>query len=258
MDQNSNLPDWAVNILQLRKRIGLSQTAFGSMLHYSAMAVSRWETGKVEPSGRCYIQLGNLAGDPEGWIFWSRAGLKRSDLGYISPGNVSTVQKKAWPEFEIIRAGSSVYRKKRKGATKAKLVAIPMLEVHAGAIGEGGSQFTDFASAEVEEMIAAPAKWCPNPSQTHCLRVNGTSMSPVINNGDIVAVDSSQTKPKKLNGKIVLAWHRESGLSLARLIVADGVQLLESENREYLPISVEKDRKWQIIGKVLWWIRQAP
>ena len=90
---------------------------------------------------------------------------------------------------------------------------------------EGGGQFTDFASAAAEEMIAAPAMWCPNPAETNCMRVKGTSMSPLINDGDIVAVDGSQTNPKKLNGKIVVGWHRMRGLSLARLIVAEGVQL---------------------------------
>ena len=176
----------------------------------------------------------------------------------MSPGDSSAVQTKAWHDFEIVRAGSGVKRKRRNGAAKAKLVAVPLLEVHAGTIGQGGSQFTDFASADSEEMIAAPATWCPNPSQTNCLRVKGTSMSPLINDGDVVAVDGSQTNPDKLNGKIVVGWHREQGLSLARLIVAEGVQLLESEDREYMPVPMERDRKWQIVGKVLWWIRQGP
>jgi SOS-response transcriptional repressor LexA/DNA-binding XRE family transcriptional regulator len=256
--ENPNTPDWAVSILNLRKRLGLSQSAFGSILHYSAMAVSRWETGKLEPSARCYIELGNLAGDPEGWSFWTRAGLKRSDLGHMSPGDPSVMQKRSWPDFEIVHAGSGIKRKKRKGAAKAKLVLVPLLEVQAGTLGQGGSQFTDFASATSEEMIAAPANWCPNPGETNCMRVKGTSMSPLINDGDVVAVDGSQTDPKKLNGKIVVGWHRLRGLSLARLIVAEGVQLLESEDREYMPVPVERDRKWQIIGRVLWWIRQGP
>jgi hypothetical protein len=228
------------------------------MMHYSAMAVSRWETGKLEPSARCYIQLGNLAGDPDGWSFWTRAGLKRSDLGHLSPGDPSIVQKKSWPDFEIVRAGSGAKRKKSKGATKARLVAVPLLEVHAGTIGQGGGQFSDFASATAVEMIATPAKWCPNPDQTNCLRVKGNSMSPLIEDGDVVAVDGSQTDTKQLNGKIVVAWHREKGLSLARLILVDGVQLLESENRDRMRVTMEKDRKWQIVGRVIWWIRQGP
>ncbi len=83
-------------------------------------------------------------------------------------------------------------------------------------------------------------------------------MSPLINDGDIVAVDGSQTNPEELNRKIVVAWHRQDGLFLARFIAADGVHLLESENPDYSPITVEKDKKWQIVGKVLWWIRKGP
>src|SRR3984957_7098617 len=121
MAQNTPPPDWAANILNLRKRLGLSQSAFGSLLHYSAMAVSRWETGKLEPSARCYIQLGNLAGDPEGWTFWTRAGLKRSDLAQMAHGEGLTEGKKSWPDFEIVHAGSGIRKRKSKESKKPKL-----------------------------------------------------------------------------------------------------------------------------------------
>lgn len=56
-------------------------------------------------------------------------------------------------------------------------------------------------------------------------------MSPLILDGDIVVVYSSPHDVKSLDGKIVVAWHRKSGLSLSRFLVMRGVQLLESENR---------------------------
>jgi phage repressor protein C with HTH and peptisase S24 domain len=174
------------------------------------------------------------------------------------PGPRTIARMSTSADFEIVHAGSGVKRKRPKGAPKLQMVAVPLLDVHAGTIGQTGGQFADFDTAMAEEMIAAPAFWCPNPVQTNCLRVQGTSMSPLINDGDIVAVDGSQTNPDDLNRKIVVAWHRESGLSLARFIAADGVHLLESENRDYSPVTVEKDRKWQIVGKVLWWIRKGP
>jgi SOS-response transcriptional repressor LexA len=254
----SNVPVWSSAIFSLRQRLSLSQSEFGSRLHYSAMAVSRWETGKQEPTSRCFIQLGNLAGQPECWLFWARAGLKSSDLRQMFPVTQPLAQKSTSVDFEIVRAGSGVRRKRPKGAAKLQMVAVPLLDMHAGTIGQAGGQFADFDSASAEQMIAAPAFWCPNPAQTNCLRVQGTSMSPLINDGDIVAVDGSQTNPETLNRKIVVAWHRENGLSLARFIAADGVHLLESENRDYSPVTVEKDRKWQIVGKVLWWIRKGP
>jgi SOS-response transcriptional repressor LexA len=83
-------------------------------------------------------------------------------------------------------------------------------------------------------------------------------MSPAISDGDVVAVDYSQTDPGTLSGTVVVAWHREHGLSLSRFLVVDGVQLLESENRDYQPIVLGNDRNWRIIGGVLWWIRKAP
>lgn len=258
MLQDPKAPDWASAILSLRKLLGFSQTELGSRLHYSAMAVSRWETGKHEPTSQCYIQLGNLAGQPDCWFFWGRAGLKTSDLKHIFPEPPQNPRPGSSRDFDIVRAGSGRKIKRSKGSPKLKIFAIPLLDVHAGALGEPGSSVTNFENAPTEGMMAAPALWCQNPAETNCLRVKGTSMSPLINDGDVVAVDGSITNPDDLNGKIVVAWHRNSGLSLARFIVADGVHLLESENRSYMPVRVEKDRNWRIVGKVLWWIRKAP
>jgi SOS-response transcriptional repressor LexA len=253
--RKANLPEWARRIVKLRQSLGLSQAALGVRLHYSPMAVSRWERGAKEPPAQVWIQLGNLVGDPECWAFWSRAGLRSADISRMVPQGRGVLDKAQHPEFEIVVAGSG---KKTKPSTKIKLVAIPVLAVHAGTRGEAGDQQADLDRVPAEAMIAAPEMWCPNPEDTRCLRVKGSSMSPSINEGDILAVDTSQNDPSNLNGKIVVAWHREHGLSLARFRKIDGTQILESESREYEPVTFGKDRNWRIIGKVLWWIRQAP
>jgi len=250
MPKQENLPDWATAILSLRKRLGLSQTELGSRLHYSAMAVSRWETGKQEPTSQCYIQLGNLAGEPECWRFWGRAGLNRSELQHMFPGPKATARLSASRDFDTVRAGSGAASGLHY-LPEPQMVAIPLLGLQAGALGEPGSSQNHFQDASAEEMIAAPALWCMRPQDTVCLRVKGTSMSPLIDDGDIVAVDESITNPEQLNGKVVVAWHRKSGLALARFIATDGVHLLQSENRGYMPVRIEKDRRWRIVGKVL-------
>jgi SOS-response transcriptional repressor LexA len=253
--QKANVPEWARRIAMLRQRLGLSQAALGARLHYSPMAVSRWERGASEPPAQCWIQLGNLAGDSECWTFWSRAGLRSADISRTLPEGRAVPGQAQHPEFEIVVAGSG---KKASLSTKMKLVAVPVLLVHAGTRGEAGDQQTDLDRVPAEAIIAAPEMWCPNPADTSCLRVKGSSMSPSINDGDIVAVDSSQIDPSKLSGKIVVAWHRDHGLSLARFRRIDAMQVLESENQDYEPVIFGKDRNWRIIGKVLWWIRQAP
>jgi phage repressor protein C with HTH and peptisase S24 domain len=174
------------------------------------------------------------------------------------PGARVMARMTKFTDLEIVQAGSGMKRKRPKGAPRVQLVAVPLLDVQAGTLGQEGGPFADFETAAADDVIAAPAFWCPNPEQTNCLRVKGTSMSPLINDGDVVAVDSSQTNPEELNQKIVVAWHRQNGLSLARFISADGVHLLESQNREHGPVTVDRDRNWQIVGRVLWWVRKGP
>jgi hypothetical protein len=60
-------------------------------------------------------------------------------------------------DFEIVRAGSGLKRKRPKGTPKHQLVAVPLLGIHAGTIGQAGGQFADLDTALAEEMIAAPA-----------------------------------------------------------------------------------------------------
>ncbi len=249
-------PEWARKILKLRHSMGMTQSAFASRLHYSAMALSRWERGTHEPPAQAYIQIGNLVGEPESSWFWQRAGFKSSDVSKVMPEGRSILHKSSFPDFEIVAAGS--HKKHSNAIRKARLVAIPVLAAHAATHGGKGDQVLDLDDVPVHEMIAAPAVWCPHPAETTCLRVRGDSMSPVIHDADVVAVDRSVTDPNELSGKIVVTWHRESGLILSRFLLVNGTQLLESENREYEAVKLGKNRNWRIIGKVLWWIRQAP
>jgi len=73
-------PDWAEKILILRNRLRFSQGDLASRLNVSAMAVSRWERAINEPPAEAYIELGKMAGDPDCWFFWQRAGLSKADL----------------------------------------------------------------------------------------------------------------------------------------------------------------------------------
>jgi phage repressor protein C with HTH and peptisase S24 domain len=250
ISKNSTVPEWAKRIERFRASLYMSQSHFAEELQYSAMAVSRWERGIQEPPGEVYIKLGKLATGPDRWFFWERAGLRKTDVQNESPrlrGALSNV--------EVVLAGSGA---KKDIAQKTQLVAIPLLQVHAGSHGEEGDHVVDISQCPREEVIAAPLAWCPNPDSMSCLRVKGKSMIPLIYDGDILAVDSSQTKHSDLDNKIVVASHKKKGLSVSRFRHIDGVELLESDNRDYQSVTFSTDRNWQIVGKVLWLIRQTP
>jgi len=246
-------PEWAAMISRLRNRMALNQTAFGHEVHSSAMGVSRWERGAQEPPSHSYIELGNLAGDPECWFFWGRAGLRSEDLMRVLPKLRDRFPQPKLHNFQIVHAGTA-----RLKPGKSELVAIPLLKLVAATNGEKGDNIPILHEAPIESMIAAPREWCPNPTSTYSLRVRGNSMMPLIYNNYILVVDSSQINRGKLDGKIVIAWHKDIGLTVSRFRRYDHTEVLHAENREYGSITLDRKNKWKIIAKVLWWIGRAP
>jgi SOS-response transcriptional repressor LexA len=251
--KSSNLPKWATMIASLRLRLKLTQTDFGRTLQTSAMAVSRWERGEQAPPAQIFIELGNMAGDPDCWFFWARTGLTTEDLIRVIPKLQTRIRDPRLQHFQIVHAGSS-----RKKSMNSQIVAIPLLKIVAGTPNEKGDAVPVLHDAPVEGMIAIPKDWCPNPYTTVCLSVRGDSMNPLIYDGNLLAVDSSQTDRASLNGKIVIAWNEDAGLTVSRLRRYDHTEVLDPENREYEAVSMDRKAKWKILGKVLWWVGKAP
>jgi phage repressor protein C with HTH and peptisase S24 domain len=240
--------EWAKRILALRRRLQVSQSELGKQMNASAMAVSRWERGVQEPPANIYIQLGNLTGDPECWYFWGRAGLHSEDLMRVLPAVRSRLRKDRMPSLQLVQAGAH-----RTPKRPEKLVAIPVLPVVAAAHGGKGDSVDALGQAHPDSMLAAPSDWCPNPSHTSCLRVRGRSMMPLIHDGYIIVIDTSQTNRLKLCGHIVVAAHKEQGLIVSRLQRYDHTEVLVPENREYDSTAISANG-WRIVAKILWWI----
>ena len=81
--------------------------------------------------------------------------------------------------------------------------------------------------------MGGASEWCPNPASTISLRVKGNSMSPLIFDGYLIAVDTSETAHEKMLGQIVVAWIRdEKRLLVSRLIRFDHTDALISDRRE--------------------------
>jgi phage repressor protein C with HTH and peptisase S24 domain len=147
--------------------------------------------------------------------------------------------------------------RKERPSENTAFVAIPLLPVSAATPGQGGDKVSDLDQLKPEAMLAAPAEWCPNPASTISLRVRGNSMSPLILDGYIIAIDTSSDAVEELVGQIVVASNIEQGLLVSRLIRFDRTDVLVSDHREFDSVCLIGPSGWRIIGKVLWWTGRA-
>jgi transcriptional regulator with XRE-family HTH domain len=246
----SSVREWSRKILAFRKARKLTQDALAKRLNTSAMNVYRWERGQAEPAADAYIRLGHLAGDPLCWFFWQRAGLSTSDLMRILPIARRRLRQDVIASVQVVHAGEKTLSSLRP----TDFVAVPVLPVHAATPGEDAEEVGDLDQLRPDAIWAAPAEWCPNPASTISLRVKGNSMSPLILDGYLIAVDTSETAREKMLGQIVVAWNRdEKRLLVSRLIRFDHTDALISEQRENQPVLLGAEFKWRIVGRVLWW-----
>ena len=245
---------WAAQITALRDRLGINQAELARRMECSAMTVSRWERGLLQPSAEHFVQLGNLGNKAAAWFFWEMAGIEPQKMvGAL--GNNSQIRK--WsdppaqknPRATAPTAGSEL---------NSKLVEVPVLKAVAGALGTPGDHRTSLRTVPSTEVIGAPAAWCPHPAYTSMLRLKGHSMEPAIRDGDLLAVDAYQTEQSSLYGKVVVAASPEKGLCVSWLRRLDNLTILEAENRTYDSLVLSKAGGWRIVGRVLWWISAAP
>ena len=75
MGGRRGISEWAKSIAELRRDLELTQAELADRLGVTAMTISRWERGLVEPTAGGYISLGNLSENKKSWYFWKRAGL---------------------------------------------------------------------------------------------------------------------------------------------------------------------------------------
>jgi transcriptional regulator with XRE-family HTH domain len=243
--------EWSREILAVRHSLKLSQREFAEKLNISPMAVSRWERGQLEPTAGAYIRLGNLADDPLTWFFWQRAGLTTADIMRVLPAAEHRLRRERLDSLTVVHAG---VREKQVKAKPADFVAIPVLPVNVATLGEPTEEVEDLDQLKPESLWAAPASWCPNPARTISFRVKGNSMSPLILNGYLIAVDTAKSSREKLRGQIVVAWSKKTKqLVVSRLIRFDHTDALVSDRREHQSVSLAAESGWRIVGKVLWW-----
>ncbi|MDD4422652.1 MAG: S24 family peptidase [Eubacteriales bacterium] len=106
-------------------------------------------------------------------------------------------------------------------------------------------------------LIYADREWMPhNPENYTCCRVQGSSMYPILSDGDIVAIDHAERDPRRLDKKMVV-FRKDGGVTIKWLkVLKDGSVVGVPENKDDFDsvVSLRGDEiVTGIVGKVSWW-----
>lgn len=138
----------------------------------------------------------------------------------------------------------------------SEIVMVPLAEARLSA-GHGSFEVSD----DVKDHCPFQATFLHrkgNTAQMVVMAVSGDSMSPTIEDGDLVLIDQSQIEP--VPGKI-FAVSVEGMIYLKRVNAKPGQLVMTSDNEDYEPLIVDTRGDLadtvRIIGRAVWWAREA-
>jgi transcriptional regulator with XRE-family HTH domain len=244
-------PEWSSRILDLLKKLRLSQAGLATRLGVSPATMTRWVKGTHEPTSASYLAMGNLAGLPAGTYFWERAGVDPANFPSSDLQLKLTSLRANIKDFRVVR-GTKLARGVAAG--EANGVLLPLLNITAYGDRVPPPPHITLSQANVVDLLVAPLAWCPHPENMLCMHMSGDSMYPLIPSDSVITVDTATTGRDQLDKKIAVFSHRDLGFKVARLQRLSAADILVSANHQVLPVDVTDQSKWKAIGQVVWWV----
>jgi SOS-response transcriptional repressor LexA len=242
----SSLPEWAVHIGKLMKGKRLTQQTLAAKMNVTQASVSNWIAGKKEPKPEMYFRMAKIWPDaPEIPLLLKRA----SDISgsFQVPGYEPMLGK---------RKPAAGTRRVKFGKLTSEAVELPLLKDPAAT---GTPRQVN--EEEIEDYLALPGSLCPHPEEMVCIKVQGDSMSPMLEDGYIVAVDTAQKDRTRLHGQMVAARDPEGGVTIKwlRLVGKQEILMAQHTSKRHQPVflssgDAENETGWASVGRVLWWI----
>ena len=245
-------PEWAKKIAALRARLKLSQVKLAARLSVSQVAVSRWEKGSREPGADICVALGRLAEGRERWYWWQRAGFSPEDYEK-GLEDLSRLSPRTEVRVEVQPARGALRQQGDRLKKQPDLVGIPLLKDAAAA---GSPRLIE--ESQIEDTIFGWRRQCPHPEDMVAIKIDGDSMSPVLEQGYIAVVDTAAHDAQKLIGRMVAARDPEGAVTIKWLRRVEGKLMLlpQHTSLRFQPIFLNPE--WGIVGEVVWWIGQVP
>ncbi|HZU33734.1 MAG TPA: LexA family transcriptional regulator [Candidatus Angelobacter sp.] len=202
----------------LREAKGLTQAELGRKCGVDQGAVAKWEAGKLQPNGRAIGVLAALAGDPDKWWWLEQIGINRSILGVpVDPSDI---------------------------------VEVPLFKDR---ISAGPGWIMD--ERNIDGFLKLPRDWVPHARHVRAAKVVGDSMSPIIQSGFTVLIDTADRDHKLLLRKMVAA--REGDEITIKWLRQEGkfYQLVPEHPTDRNRVRIlTADKDVAIIGRIIMWI----
>lgn len=241
---NGDFMEWYDRAKEIMKSKGWSQARLAREIEESEVNVSRYFAGtRNQDSIRAACKIANALG---------------VDLDHLILGKIPNYQPHttaAPPQLTI-----DITPTLKKYADNH-----PISKEHYIPIRLVGGRVAAGAPAQVREdeiegwvLIYADREWIPNdPEKYTCAKIDGYSMSPVLQPGDIVAIDHAERDPETLNGKMV-AFRIDEGVTVKWLKYDKQRELVVGipENKDELDYLVTlrgEEINNGIVGKIAWW-----
>ena len=221
----------------------LSQDEFAQRLQIHKNSLGRYERGESRPDTGVAEKICTEFGVNPQWLLLG-AGTIKADAHDFTVEEAKAYRVHDEAGVEIIEAD------------KTDIVLIPMVEAVLSA-GQGSFEVNEHSERKYSfrrDFLRRKG----NHKEMVLLRVSGDSMSPSIENGDVVLLDQSQRNP---HPGMIYAVGVEDMVYLKRVDAQPGKLILYSDNREYAPIEIDTrgdlENQARIIGRAIWWCREA-
>lgn len=215
-----------------RRRMGLSQEAFGKLGGSSKPSQVRYESGDRSPDGDYLSAIAKHGAD----VLYILTG-ERSAASLPGPSILDMQGSLGMPDF----------------------APVPILDA---AVAAGGG--AENADEPVIAHLAFRRDWLRrigvSPTAAVIARARGRSMEPTIHDGDMVLIDRGAStlpaRPRDASDQRparIYALRDDGGARVKRLdLAAPGVLALMSDNPDHPP-EFRPVSEVQIIGRVVWW-----
>jgi phage repressor protein C with HTH and peptisase S24 domain len=223
-----NLSSFGERLKFLREKRGLTQPELAQNISVSIGSIQNFERGKV-PLGETVAKLAITLGCSTDWLLLGESEDDRNRAG-----------QQAIPHDQAEEAG---------------LIMVPKVKARLNA--GGGSLET---SDEITGRYAFRSEWIRLKGRADrmvLMDVTGDSMEPEIRDRDVVLIDQSQAD---IIAGAVYAVGVDDVVLVKYLDKLPGKIVLRSANERYAPIEIDlrdESQAVRIIGRVVWWCREA-